>query len=159
MKTVRALLNTLFETKAVLRELGVIRSERFTGELGEWLGEIAYNGKRATVTSQKGWDVEAAENGIKSFLQVKAHAKGKNNNARWTEIDPNSLELFDRLIIIVLSDDYFIKQWLDIPKESLRKILIKSGKSWVVRWDDAKTHSKNWQELPGGNGLSEFSKK
>src|SRR5882724_2134124 len=141
MKTIRELLDTLFETKAALREHGVVRSERFTGELGEWLAETAYKGKRAKSVTQKGWDVEITENASKLLLQVKAHAKGKGNNAKWTEIDQDSVKLFDRLIIIVLSDDYYIKNWFDIPKDALLKILIPSGKSYVVRWDDAKAHS------------------
>lgn len=45
MKTVRQHLSESHEAKAALRKLGVIRSERFTGEFGEWLVEMAGKGK------------------------------------------------------------------------------------------------------------------
>lgn len=157
MKETRALLTTLYRTKEALRQKGVMRSERFTGELGEWLVEVAYRAKRASATSQRGWDVQAETDGKISLLQVKTHAKGKKNSARWTELRPECLELFDRLVIVVLSDDYFIKEWFDIPKEALRSMLTQSGKSWIVRWDDAKAHAQDLRRLPGAEALGEFN--
>lgn len=159
MKSVRQLLGTLYETKTALRQLGVLRSERFTGELGEWLVETAYQGKRAKGTTQKGWDVEVSAAGARSLIQVKSHAKGKKNNAEWTEVRPDCLELFDRLVIVVLSDDYYVKRWLDIPKPALRKVLVQSGKSWVVYWDDVADYSVVWTDLPGAKAILDFERK
>lgn len=157
MKETRALLATLYKTKEALRQKGVIRSERFTGELGEWLVEVAYEAERAAATSQRGWDVKERSAGKSSLLQVKTHAKGKKNGARWTEVRPECLELFDRLIIVVLSDDYFIREWFDIPKEALRAMLTQSGKSWIVKWDDAKSHAIELRNLRGSAALAQFN--
>jgi hypothetical protein len=157
MKDTRALLNTLYQTKVALREKGVMRSERFTGELGEWLVEVAYQAKRALATSQRGWDVQAEVDGKASLLQVKTHAKGKRNGARWTEVRPDCIGQFDRLVIVVLSDDYFIKQWFDIPRNAVQSMLTQSGKSWIVKWDDALAYEKDIQMLPGGKDLVDFN--
>lgn len=54
---VREALNQLVAAKKRLRALGVIRSERFTGEVGEWFVEMLFDGTRAQRTSQKGWDL------------------------------------------------------------------------------------------------------
>ena len=159
MKSVRQLLGTLYETKTVLRQLGVLRSERFTGELGEWLVEVAYQGKRAEGTTQKGWDVEVSADGTRSLIQVKTHAKGKKNNAEWTEVRPDCLELFDRLVIVVMSDDYYVKRWFDVPKLVLRKALVQSGKSWVVYWDDVAEYAVKWTALPGAEAILDFERK
>jgi hypothetical protein len=156
MKSARELLNDFYAIKVALRELGVIRSERFTGELGEWLVETAYKGQRAKGTTQKGWDVELCGENGRSLLQVKTHAKGEKNNARWTKIKPECLELFDRLVIVVLSDKYDLKEWYDVSKEDVRKTLVQSGKSWVIYWDDIKPHSINWKKLPGADAISDF---
>lgn len=153
---VRNLLDKLYESKTALLQLGVLRSERFTGELGEWLAETAYKGKRAKGTTQKGWDIEAVESGVRSLIQVKTHAKGKRNIARWTEVRPECLELFDRLVIIVLSDEYYIREWFDIPKQALRRALVQSGKSWVVNWDKVKDCAIDWKELPGSEPILHF---
>jgi hypothetical protein len=157
MKDIRKLLDSIYKAKVKLKQKGVLRSERFTGELGEWLAECAYGGKRAKATSQKGWDITLTNKNGSQLLQVRTHAKGKTNTAAWTEIKPDSIELFDRLIIIVLSDDFFIKEWYDIPKESLRRLLTQSGKSWVVYWKDARLHKH--QKIPRAKTIQEFNKK
>jgi hypothetical protein len=159
MRDIRKLLNSLYEAKVQLRVKGVIRSERFTGELGEWLAECAYGGTRAKATTQKGWDVTVPTTSGSDLLQVRSHAKGKTNNARRTEIKPDSIDLFDRLIIIVLSDDYFIKEWYDIPRDALRTLLTQSGKSWVIYWDEAKAHKKALDELPYNKQVQDFNKR
>jgi len=158
MKRVRELLRTLYETKASLRELGVLQSERFTDELGEWLVEKAYNGTRVDSTSQPGWDVIATEGGREIRLQVKAHAKGKKNNARWTEIHADSLAHFDRLVIVVLSDDYFIKEWYDIPTHAVRQVLVPTRKLPVVNWDKVQGYAIDWRKLPSAALILSFEK-
>ena len=156
----RELLEIIYEAKALLKQKGVIRSERFTGELDEWIAEQAYGGKRAKATSQKGGDIELKIASEHQRLQVRTHAKGKSNKARWTEIKPDSIKHFDRLIIIVLSDDYFIKEWYDIPKKALRKpIITKSGKTWIVKWDEAKAYEKNLASLPNAKQVMIFNEK
>jgi hypothetical protein len=157
IRSVRDLLSALNEVKAQLRAKGVIRSERITGDIGEWLAETAYGGKRAKSATQKGWDIEVRSSETCQRLQVRSHAKSKGNNARWTDIKPDSVELFDRLIIVVLSDDYRVEEWYDIPRESLRRLLVQSGKAWVVKWDDAKRHMLAIGDLPNASAIQSFN--
>ena len=161
MQSVRQLLDQFFEVKKSLQKCGVIRSERFTGDLGEWLVATAYKGRLASSATQIGWDVEATIVGNNFKLQVKTHAKGKNNNARWSAIKKESLEreLFDYLIIVVMSDDYFIQDWFEIPRSSLKNILVQSGNSWIVRWDSIESYRANWKGLPGAAAILEFESK
>jgi hypothetical protein len=156
MKTVRELLVTLYETKAALRKLGVLRSERLTGELGEWLVETAYYGTRAKSTTQTGWDIKVSKGGQEVRIQVKAHAKGQKNGARWTDINRGSLDYFERLVIVVLSDDYFVKEWYDIPTPVLRQVLVPTKKSHVVNWESVKAYAVDWRKLPGAAGILNF---
>ena len=152
-------LNALFEAKVALRADGVLRSERITGEIGEWFAEKAYDGNRAQATSNKGWDIiQQVTADKKERLQVKAHAKGRDNNARWTEVNPDRFDNFNRLIIVVMGDDYLIKEWYDIPSKDLKWLSVKSGGARIVNWDDANEggFKKNISELPNGKSLSEF---
>jgi hypothetical protein len=155
-KTTRDLLIQFSEAKNTLRERGVIRSERFTGELGEWLVETAHRGQRAKGTTQKGWDIKLGCDGNSTRLQVKAHAKGNNNPARWTNISPDSLEHFDRLVIVVMTSDYYIKEWLEIPVGDVRQLIVQSGKSTIIKWDDARRFTQDWKSLPGAQDISDF---
>jgi hypothetical protein len=53
MCEVRRLLTKIYEAKNALRKLDVIRSERFTGELGEWMAETACKGARAKLERRR----------------------------------------------------------------------------------------------------------
>jgi hypothetical protein len=68
----QTVLKELFAMLNKLRDEGVLLNKKdFTCQIGEWLAETIFDGKRATNGIQKGWDVE-----IKGkFIQVKAHAK------------------------------------------------------------------------------------
>src|ERR1700735_2371695 len=101
----RALVN-FFEAMEALRREGVLINKKdFTCQIGEWLVEMIYDGKRAQSAIQKGWDINA--NG--KYIQVKAHAKAENNNSRRTKIDKNSAEKIDELIIVVFTPNYKLK--------------------------------------------------
>src|ERR1035437_4226411 len=80
-----------------LHNLSVLKSKHdFTGQIGEWLVETIYDGKRADSSIQKGWDIDV--NGF--HIQVKAHAKAVGNDNRWSAVDRNEIEKIDELIII-----------------------------------------------------------
>lgn len=55
----------LINAKNQLKELNVLRSERVTGEFGEWFAEELTGAKRAKSTTQKGWDLILNEKSIK----------------------------------------------------------------------------------------------
>ena len=72
-----------FKSLNHLKELGVVPNKKdFTSQLGEWLVETIYEGKRAESGIQKYWDVKVAA----ELIQVKTHAKAKTNSARWSSI-------------------------------------------------------------------------
>lgn len=79
---IREAINRLVEAKQDLKNLGVLRSERTIGEYGEWFAEKLTGAERKGSTSRKGFDL-ILNNTWK--IQVKAHAKGDGNNARWTD--------------------------------------------------------------------------
>ena len=118
-------------------QANIIRSERLTGEIGEYLAELQFpNSNRAGTTSNKGWDL-ILDNGEK--LQVKAHAKGATNNARWTEV--RSLDAFDRLLIVVLTPGYRLRELFSVPTAAIRKVAkLDSRGVALVSWDKLGEH-------------------
>jgi len=133
MKEVKEALNQFVEAKQKLRSLDVIRSERVTGEIGEWFAEQLTGAKRAKSSTQKGWDLT---DGKKKY-QVKTHAKGDDNNARWTTWKYNNNE-FDELILLVFSKEFRLKEAYQIPYKVTQDRVDFSKKRVVLRWDDFK---------------------
>jgi len=65
-------LKVFLETMKILRDEKILINKKdFTGQIGEWLVEMLYGGKRAASGIQKGWDVEVDG----KHIQVKAHTK------------------------------------------------------------------------------------
>ena len=128
---VREQLDSIVEAKRRLRELDVIRSERMVGEIGEWLAESIFGGERVKSTSQKGYDLI----GDGRRVQVKTHAKGDENNARWTEFkyEPGQ---FDEFVIIVMSKELRLKEVYRIPEEIVFERIDETKKQRIVKWDD-----------------------
>lgn len=135
---IRYHLDQIFISKQALLHADVIRSERFTGELGEYIAELQLGGTRAPTTSNPGWDLEAdIGRAMKQKVQVKCHAKGAANNARWTQF--TGITLFDWLFIIVLTPDFRIKEMFLIDQKSLAEIAKEDKPNgWTVKWDDIK---------------------
>lgn len=150
----RKLLDTIAQAKMALQSMGVIRSERFTGELGEWMAEVAYNAQRAEGTSNPDWDLSVPS--TNEYLQVKTHAKGSENNAKWTALKTQSVKSFNRLIIIVLTPDYYIKKWYDVPSVVVREKIIKCGSLHIIKWNDVADYELLVSELPFGERISPF---
>lgn len=95
-----------------LNSLGVLKNKKdFTGQIGEWLVETLYDGKRSDNGIQKGWDVEI--NGKR--IQVKTHSKAESNDASFTRISYYEQDGIDELIIIVFTFDYKIKHFFIVP--------------------------------------------
>ena len=126
-------IDEFINAKEKLQNLDVLRSERLTGEFGEWFAEQLTGAKRADKTSQKGWDLESK--GIK--YQVKTHAKGQNNNARWTDWKYDSKE-FDFLIILIFTHKLELKEAYHIPYTETENRVNKKNKQIVLKWDDFK---------------------
>ena len=140
---IRRALDDLVEAKRKLRECGVLRSERFVGEIGEWFVKSILEAKRAETSSQKGWDLLL--DGKK--IQVKTHAKGDDNNARWTEIKYDK-EAFDELIVVIFTKEFHLKEFYRIPINIVMQRIVPSGKQKIIKWDDLNDHQVQIDNLP-----------
>ena len=133
---VRKCLDQLSAAKSALFDGKVIRSERLTGELGEYLAMLQLGGHLATATSNKGWDLLAEIGGNKDQrVQVKAHAKGSRNTARWSQF--TSIDAFDYLFIVVLSPNYCVRELYLVDRVALTNLakLDTKRRIWTVSWD------------------------
>ncbi len=157
---VRKFLDELSNAKSALFEAKVIRSERLTGELGEYLALLQLGGELATATSNKGWDLLAKIGGNENQrVQVKAHAKGSSNTARWSQF--TSIDAFEYLFIVVLSPDYRVRELYLVDSEALEDLakLDEKRMVWTVSWDILKKAEKTLkpvQRVVECFGLPEF---
>jgi hypothetical protein len=127
MSEVRDLINTIVGAHTRLRELGVMRTQRFHADLGEWLAEIIFNGSRSSNPIEKHWDVLID----KRKVQVKTHAKSSSNSNARTLIKCDDQRQFDELILIILSQAFYIKAIYRISKAKLKTLLDADSKiSW-----------------------------
>jgi hypothetical protein len=136
-----------------MRQLNIApNSKDFTSQLGEWLVEQIYEGKRAESGIQKWWDV-MVEN---KKIQVKTHAKAKKTNARWSYIKFDSHAVIDELIIIVFSEDYKLREFLKVDwKDALP--LIKTEKDGdKIYWNHLKEFKENIKNIPKQEVISLF---
>lgn len=147
-----ALLNYL-KALRMLRELKIApNSKDFTSQLGEWLVEQLYDGKRATSGIQKCWDVKVGN----TKIQVKTHAKAASTPARWSYIKRDPTADIDELIIIVFSPEYKLKEFYKI-KWSDALSLIKEGKDGgKIYWNHINKHQVDIKTLPKPDLISIF---
>lgn len=148
---VRKYLDSLVTAKRMLRELDVTRSERLVGELGEWLAKSIFGGQRAPSSSQKGFDIINNDRRV----QVKTHAKGDDNSARWTEFKYQRDE-FDELVIIVMTKEYRLKEVYLIPEEKVFARIDESKKQRVVDWNKYRDCSIPLDKLPNQELINLF---
>lgn len=92
---------SLSDSFSVLRRCGVIRSTRLVGDLGEWYVATLYDGEISLSQAQKGWDILEKSSGQR--LQVKTQTFDPKNPWNYLTTSP---ELFDRLIIVLLTDTF-----------------------------------------------------
>nr|WP_286942921.1 hypothetical protein [Allomuricauda sp.] len=129
---IRNALDRLIDAKKDLRKLGVLRSERTIGEYGEWFAEKMTGARRDDSTSRKGYDLLL--NGSWR-IQVKSHAKGDHNNARWTDW-PYIEKVFDELVILVFNKELFLKEAYRMTFEQADSKLRRHLKNPELKWDD-----------------------
>jgi hypothetical protein len=129
---IRNLLDQIALAKHKLFESKIIRSERLTGEIGEYLAELQYPAaRRAGTTSNKGWDLILP---CGQKIQVKTHAKGAGNNARWTEV--RHLEAFDILLIVVLTPNYLLRELYEVTRDKLKTLAkVNARNVATISWD------------------------
>jgi hypothetical protein len=97
-----------------LKKLRVLTNQKdFTGQIGEWVASIIYNGERAASGKQKGWDFISDE----KKYQVKAAAKSNSNKTSGFTPFKKYInhKTFDYLIIIDFTEDYMLNSLYKIP--------------------------------------------
>lgn len=135
-----------------LRAVGVIRSWRLVGDIGEWYVEQLYRAERATRRDQKGWNLRMPT--TRERLQVKTQAYDPQNNWNYLESD---VEHFDRLIVVILTGSLILRDLYDIPVNELRRILrLGSEKKFSYSWDDLKPWRVDLKSLPGYAALTDL---
>ncbi len=127
-----------------LREAGVIRSTRFTGDLGEWYAQVLYKAESSPSRSQKGWDLLLPADGMR--LQVKTQSYDLQNRWNYLRSDPS---LFDRLIVVILTEALMIRDIYDVPSEDLIKVLRVGRDGATYHWDDLARWRVQPEQLPG----------
>ena len=127
-----------------LKDLGVIRSRRFTGDLGEWYVATLWDGEAAESQTEKAWDIRLPS---KERAQVKTQTYDQGNRWNYLDSDP---DLFDRLIAVILNEDFTIRDLYDVPASDLKSVLRvgKEGRPCYY-WDDLKRWRVDPSTLPG----------
>ncbi|MBI1341915.1 MAG: hypothetical protein GC171_03160 [Terrimonas sp.] len=139
-----------------LHKLDVLKSKHdFTSQIGEWLVETIYGGKRADSSIQKGWDINVKG----KHIQVKAHAKAEGNKNRWSAVEKNETEKIDELIIIEFTPFYKILKFYKVPwSEALKHIKSRNIKSprFELSWSSIESYIVNLDYLPNQNVVAIF---
>ena len=156
MENLTEIKNAILEYLSALQKMRQLNiapnSKDFTSQLGEWLVEQIYEGKRAESGIQKYWDVLVGNNKI----QVKTHAKANKTNARWSYINFDINADIDELIIIVFTSDYKLKEFFKVDwKDAL--LLIKTEKDGdKIYWNHLEEFKANIKNLPKQEVISLF---
>jgi hypothetical protein len=134
-----------------LKATGVIRSRRFTGDLGEWYVAQLYSGTMADSQVEKGWDVRLTDG---TRLQVKTQSYDLQN--RWNYLDSDPAH-FDRLVVVILNDNFTLRNLYDIPVADLTPLL-RTGREGRPQyfWDTLAPWQVAPQTLPGAPPLSDL---
>lgn len=133
----------------------LINKHSFTTQIGEWLVETIYDGKRAKSGIQAGWDVEVDG----KFIQVKTHSKANGNNSNFTAISKESKIHIDELIIINFSYDYKILEFYKVPwNEAINHIKFSGQRNprEELNWSQIKKHRIELDKLPKQEIISMF---
>ena len=149
-------IRTFLNAMKVLRDENILINKKdFTGQIGEWLVEQIYDGKRSTNGIQKGWDVEIGDKKI----QVKTHSKADTNRAKFTVINKETCEGIDEVIIIVFSQDYKLKEFYRLPwsiASSFTKLRGRKKPKDELSWRLLNEFRINIKDLPNQEIVSLF---
>jgi len=150
-------LDSFFKAMKTLRDEEILINKKdFTCQIGEWLVEMLYDGKRATSGIQKGWDIDVKG----KHIQVKAHAKAETNPAKFSAVDKDSIERIDELIIVGFTFDYKLKAFYKVPwKDALPHIKLRGKKNPrnEINWSAIKNFKIEKENLPRQEIISLFN--
>jgi hypothetical protein len=149
-------LHNYFQSLSRLKELGVVTNKKdFTSQIGEWLVEEVYSGKRADSGIQKYWDIESNIGKI----QVKTHSKSKTTTARWSAIKYDVDAEVDFVVIVVFSEDYQLIEFYQVPWKNCLNLIRRNKDRDVLMWDHIKEYEQNISQLKNQEILSIFTNK
>lgn len=142
-----------FNALYTLKELGITQNKKdFTSQLGEWLVETLYDGKRAESGIQKYWDIDSSIGKI----QVKTHAKSNKTTARWSALKYDMDSEVDFVIIIVFSEDYKLNEFYKIPWTNCLDLIRRNKDRDVLMWNHLNDYKLQLTNLPKQNIISLF---
>lgn len=138
-------ISALSEALRVLRGAGIIRSTRFVGDIGEWYVATLYDGELSASQAQKGWDVLERSTGAR--LQVKTQTFDVKNQWNYLTTAPDQ---FDRLIVVLLTQTFGVRDLYDIPSEDIRHVMrIGKENKPIYRFSDLVSWRVQINSLPG----------
>jgi len=130
-----------------LKSLGVIRSEKWVADYGEWLVTKLFGGELANSRTQEGWDVKISDRKVQVSTSFVPPSGG------YTRCNPE--KEFDELIAIGLTDSMKIDRMYRISKEKLMN-LIHDGGEKRVNWTDLKDDLVDLVKLASSCGMEQF---
>jgi len=149
-------LHNYFQSLNRLKELGVVTNKKdFTSQIGEWLVEEIYCGKRAESGIQKYWDIESNIGKI----QVKTHSKSKTTTARWSAIKYDVDAAVDFVVIVVFSEDYQLNEFYQVPWKDCLNLIRRNKDRDVLMWDHIKDFKLEISQLTNQEIISIFTNK
>jgi hypothetical protein len=150
---IKSAFRNYFNAITTLKELEVVKNQRdFTSNIGEWLVETLYDGKRSKIGNQKYWDVDTSIGKV----QVKTHAKSSSTKARWSKIKNDQIADIDYVIIIVFNEHYELKEFYKIPwSECLNRFDLNKGTD-TIYWNKIKEFKHEIDTLPKPEIISMF---
>ncbi len=141
-------LDNMHAALETLRYLGVIRSQEWTADYGEWLVAKLFGSDLAESRTQSGWDIKIDGKKVQirtSFIPQKG--------PRYTRCKVS--EDFDELVVVGLTENMRIGKMYRIDKERL-KPLIRNGAESRVNWTDLNPYSVNLNDLASSKGMTLF---
>lgn len=149
-------LHNYFQSLNRLKELGVVTNKKdFTSQIGEWLVEEIYCGKRAESGIQKYWDIESNIGKI----QVKTHSKSKTTTARWSAIKYDVDAEVDFVVIVVFSEYYRLNDFYHVPWKDCLNLIRRNKDRDVLMWDHIKEYQLEISQLNKQEIVSLFTNK
>jgi hypothetical protein len=146
-EVIEALVN-LHASIEKLRSLGIIRSQKWTADYGEWLVAKLFKGDLAESLTQSGWDIEIDGKKVQiktSFIPQKG--------PRYTRC--NISKYFDELIVVGLTKKMRIGKMYRIDKECLKPI-IRNGTESRVNWTDLEPYAVNLCNCTSNKTMIQF---
>jgi len=123
-----------------LKEYGLLRNQKdITGQLGEWLASEILGAKISSKGNNEDWDLEKEKNGKKTYYQVKSHAKSDSTKARWTRLEYSSEANIHKLVIVVFSQDYALREFYVV---SFAKAIRRRTDGLILNWSNISKKNK-----------------